>query len=53
MKLKKEKKNPGFKDMILRRIPEDVHRTFKSKCAQEGKGMTEKLIEYMRTEVAG
>lgn len=41
------------KDMILRRIPEDVHRAFKVKCASEGKGMSEKLIEYMREVVAG
>lgn len=53
MKPKKEKKNPEFKDLILRRIPEDVHRAFKTKCAAEGKGMTEKIIEFILKEVAG
>lgn len=48
MKPKKDKKT---KNLILRRIPEEVHRAFKARCAQEGEGMTEKLIEYMRSVV--
>lgn len=47
----KPKKDLKTKDLILRRIPEDVHRAFKVKCAAEGKGMTEKIIEFMRKEV--
>lgn len=47
----KPKKDLKTKDFILRRIPENVHRQFKIKCAQEGVGMTEKLIEFMRKEV--
>lgn len=36
------------KDLILRGIPEEIHRAFKTICAAEGKTMTEKIVEYMK-----
>ncbi len=34
--------------MIIRKVPEDLRRTFKARCAAEGVSQQDKIIELMR-----
>lgn len=37
--------------MIIRKIPDDLRRAFKARCAQEGISQQDKIIELMREAV--
>jgi len=37
--------------MIIRKVPDDVRRAFKSRCAAEGVSQQDKVIELMRQYV--
>ena len=41
--------------MIIRNVPESLHRDFKAQCASEGKSMQKKVIELIEkyTEKSG
>ena len=39
--------------MILRKVPEDLRREFKARCAREGISQQDKLIDLMRGYVEG
>ena len=39
-------------NMIVRKVPEDLRRKFKSKCAAEGISQQDKIIEMMREYVS-
>ena len=42
-----------MKTLIIRRVPEELHRAFKTRCAAEAVQMTAKIIELLRLYVAG
>jgi plasmid stability protein len=42
------KKLESTRSLIIRKIPDDVHRAFKSRCASEGRSQQDKIIELMR-----
>ncbi len=39
--------------MIIRKVPEDVRRAFKVRCAQEGVSIQAKIVELMRAWAGG
>lgn len=39
-----------MKSLIIRKIPDDLHRALKIKAAQEGKSIQAKIIELIRKE---
>ena len=41
------------KTMIIRKIPEQVHRAFKMQAVKEGRSMASIIIEWMKLYVEG
>lgn len=42
----------GFTSVIIRRVPSELRREFKARCAREGTSQQDKIIELMREYIA-